>query len=30
VLQQAVAAAEAGNLREERKGLRRKLEEVSG
>ena len=30
VLQQAVAAAEAGNLREERKGLRRKLEEVGG
>lgn len=30
LLQQAVTAAETGNLREERKGLRRKLEEAGG
>lgn len=30
LLQQAVAAAETGNLREERKGLRRKLEDLGG
>ena len=30
LLQQAMQAAETGNLREERKGLRRKLEEAGG
>ncbi len=30
LLQEAIRAAEAGNLREERKGLRRKLDEIEG